>query len=109
MAKANSFSPIVLSAVKALARLAAKKAVQAELKDKGVRVTLVRPAEINAQATIYLASHPELYVAAHERAKRMIAEGVFGKRAQRAYLLTSAQSENEPKSITSSVQMLGAK
>jgi hypothetical protein len=109
MAQANSLSPVVLSAVKVLARLAAKKAVQAELKDKGVRVALVRPAEINAQATIYLASHPELYVAAHERAKRMIAEEVFGKRAQRAYLLLSVQSENEPKSTTSAVQMSGAK
>jgi hypothetical protein len=72
-------------------------------------ITLVRPAEINAQATIYLASHPELYVAAHERAKRMIAEGVFGKRAQRAYLTTNAQTQEQPKSTTSTVQMSGAK
>ena len=36
---ANSFEHISISAVKVLARLAAKKAVQAELKDKGVRVT----------------------------------------------------------------------
>jgi hypothetical protein len=46
-----------------------------------------------------------------ERAQRMIAEGVFGKRAQRAWfanLKTNAQSESEPKSMTSSVQMSGA-
>ena len=91
---ANSFEHISISAVKVLARLAAKKAVQAELKDKGVRVTLVRPAEINAQATIYLANHPELYVAAQERAKLMTAKGMFGKRAQ-----------IEPKSTTSAVQI----
>jgi hypothetical protein len=61
------------------------------------------------QAGEYLASHPELYQLALERAKQMTAEGVFGKRAQRAYLLTSVQSENEPKSTTSAVQMSGAK
>ena len=37
---ANSFEHISISAVKVLARLAAKKAVQAELKDKGVRVII---------------------------------------------------------------------
>ena len=41
------------------------------------------------------------------------ARGVFGKRAQRqlacSNLSTDAQSETEPKSTTSSVQMLGAK
>jgi NAD(P)-dependent dehydrogenase (short-subunit alcohol dehydrogenase family) len=80
---ANSFEHISISAVKVLARLAAKRAVQAELRAAGIRVTLVKPAAINSRAMEYLASHPELYVAAHERAKRMIAEGVFGKRAQR--------------------------
>ena len=102
---ANSFEHISIGAVKVLARLAAKKAVQAELKAQGVRVTLVRPAEINAQATIYLANHPELYVAAQERAKLMTAKGMFGKLAQRAYLLTNAQTQIEPKSTTSAVQI----
>ena len=106
---ANSFQHIQVSAVKVLARLAAKKAVQAELKSKGVRVTLIRPAEINAQAAEYLDKHPELYVAAHERAKRMTAEGAFGKRAQRAYLMTNAQSQNEPISMGSTVHISGAK
>jgi hypothetical protein len=61
------------------------------------------------QASEYLDDHPELYQQALERAKRMTAEGVFGKRAQRAYLKTDAQKQSEPKSTTSSVQMLGAK
>jgi hypothetical protein len=43
-------------------------------------------------AQVYLRAHPELYVAALERARRMTAEGVFGKRAQRAYLNNSAQT-----------------
>jgi hypothetical protein len=59
-------------------------------------------------AAEYLANHPELYVAAHERAKRMTAEGVFGKRAQRAYLNNNAQSQSEPKSMGSTVQISGS-
>ena len=109
MAKANSFSPIFISAVKVLARLAAKKAVQQKLRDQGVRVTTYPYAELMRQAHEYLQAHPELYVAALERAKRMTADGVFGKRAQRAYLLTNAQTKIEPISTASTVQMSGAK
>ena len=88
-----------------LARLAAKRAVQDELRAQGVRVSLFPIAEVMRLAAEYLDKHPELYQQALERAKRMTAEGVFGKRAQRAYLLTNAQTENEPKSTTSAVQM----
>jgi hypothetical protein len=59
-----------LFAVKYRARYFAKKAVVAELKDKGVRVMLVRPAEINERATEYLKQHPELYDAAFESFKK---------------------------------------
>ena len=106
---ANSFEHISIGAVKVLARLAAKKAVQAELKAKGVRVTLVRPAVISAQAQVYLQEHPELIAQAKPKVERMILAGVFGKRAQRAYLINSVQTQNEPKSITSALQILGAK
>jgi hypothetical protein len=108
MAKANSLSNTGISAVKVLARPAAKRAVQAELRDQGVRLTTYPHAEIMRQAAEYLSSHQELYQQALERAQRMTAEGVFGKRAQRAYLMTSVQSEKEPKSITSAVQNTGA-
>jgi hypothetical protein len=106
---ANSLSPIGVTAVKVLARLAAKRAVQQKLRDQGVRLTTYPYAELMRQAAEYLDKHPELYVAALERAKRMTADGVFGKRAQRAYLKTNAQSENGPKSTTSAVQMSCAK
>jgi hypothetical protein len=109
MAQANSLSPIGISAVKILARLAAKRVVQDNLRAQGVRVTLFPHAEIMRQTGEYLANHPELYQLALERAKRMTAEGVFGKRAQRAYLLTNAQTQSEPKSTTSVVQILGSK
>jgi NAD(P)-dependent dehydrogenase (short-subunit alcohol dehydrogenase family) len=106
---ANSFDHISIGAVKVLARLAAKRAVQAELREKGVRVSLVWPAEINAQANAYLANHPELYDQARPRVERMILAGTFGKRAQRANLTSAAQKEEQPKSTTSALQISGAK
>jgi hypothetical protein len=71
MAKANSLSPIGISAVKVLARLAAKRAVQDQLRAQGVRVSLVPHAEVMRQAREYLDAHPELYRQALERAQRM--------------------------------------
>ena len=78
-------------AVATLARLAAKKAVQDQLRAQGVRVSLVPPAEVMRQAAEYLDKHPELYVAALERAKLMTARGVFGKRAQTQPIRLSRQ------------------
>jgi hypothetical protein len=94
MVQANSFEHISIGAVKTLARLAAKRAVQAELRDQGVRVSLYPYADLMRLAGEYLAAHPELYQAALERAKKMTADGVFGKRAQRALL---AQPTPDPK------------
>jgi hypothetical protein len=59
--KLTEFRPISVSAVHVLARLAARKAVQEQLRADGVRVSLVKPAEISARAQSYLADHPELY------------------------------------------------
>ena len=108
MAKANSLSPIGISAVKVLARLAAKRAVQAKLRDQGVRVTTYPYAELVRQAHEYLAAHPELYQQALERARRMTAEGVFGKRAQRAYLNNSVQTQEPCSNNEISLHKLGA-
>ena len=58
-------------AVMLFARLAAKRAVQDEMRAQGVRVTLVSHAEVMRQAREYLDTHPELYQQALERAKRM--------------------------------------
>jgi hypothetical protein len=65
------FKPIGAVAINVLARVAAKKAVQEELKAQGVRVTLVKPAEIAAQAKAYLEANPHLYEEAIQRALRM--------------------------------------
>jgi len=65
------FQPIGAVAINVLARVAAKKAVQEQLKAQGVRVTLVKPAEIAAQAKAYLEANPHLYEEALQRAWRM--------------------------------------
>ena len=64
------FQPISRSAICILARLAAKKAVTEELRAQGVRVSLVRPAEIAAKAQAYVEAHTELWAEARERALR---------------------------------------
>jgi hypothetical protein len=48
----DTFQPISASAVHVLARMAARRAVQEELRSQGVRVTLVKPAEISAKAQV---------------------------------------------------------
>ena len=75
------FQPISRSAICILARLAAKRAVTEELRAQGVRVSLVKPAEISVKAQAYLQSHPELYREAKERAQRL---GMFEKPRRRS-------------------------
>jgi len=57
MTKAEQRDQAHTFAVICLARYRAKRIVTAQLKDKGVRVSLVRPAEITALANDYLAQH----------------------------------------------------
>jgi hypothetical protein len=76
----DTFQPISASAVHVLARLAARRAVQDELRSQGIRVSLVKPAEINAKANEYLALHQELYDEARSRAQRL---GMFEKPKRR--------------------------
>jgi hypothetical protein len=70
----------------ALARHEARKAVKHQLRAKGLKVTHIAPREINALANDYLAAHPVLIAEARARVERWTAEGVMGKRAQRALL-----------------------
>jgi hypothetical protein len=79
----DTFQPVSASAVHVLARMAARRAVQEQLRADGVRVSLVKPAEISAKAQVYLAEHPELYREALERAQRM---GMYERRRRRNQL-----------------------
>ena len=77
----DTFQPVSTSAVHVLARMAARRAVTEELRAAGVRVTLVKPAEISVRANQYLSQHPELYREALERAQRL---GLYEKRKRRS-------------------------
>ena len=61
MRKAKSLFHSANHAINFLARSAAKKAVTEQLRDQGVRVTLVPIREITERAQVYLEQHPELY------------------------------------------------
>jgi hypothetical protein len=58
-------------AITIAAQALSKQAIKEEIKAKGERLTLVKPAEINARAKVYLADHPELYLYAFNRASKM--------------------------------------
>jgi hypothetical protein len=62
MPRAKSLFPIGTSAVKMLARSAARNAVKQQLQAQGV--SHVRHAQIVAQASVYLEQHPELFAQA---------------------------------------------
>src|SRR5215472_6561 len=79
----DKFHPVSASAVHVLARLAARRAVQEQLRANGVRVSLVKPAEISARAQVYLEQHPEIWREALERAQRMAEEDELRKARRR--------------------------
>ena len=100
------FQPVSRFAICILARLAAKRAVTEELRAQGVRVTLVKPADIAAKANEYLSAHPELYDVARERAQRI---GMFERKPRLTKLKSDAQQPKACSTSTISVQKLGAK
>jgi len=71
MPKAKSLFHSANHAINFLARSAAKKVLTEQLRDRGVRLTLVPIREITEKAHAYLEQHPELYQQALERAKQM--------------------------------------
>jgi short-subunit dehydrogenase len=80
-------------AVMVLARLAAKRAVQDQLRAQGVRVSLVLPRDIAEKASAYLASHPEPYQQAKQRAKRLGTSTHHVHKSQVMHNLRSSQNQ----------------
>jgi hypothetical protein len=78
------FKNISVHMVHILARMAARKAVTQELRDQGVRVSLVPPREISERARSYLAQHPEVWREALARAHRL--DDAEGQRKDRQRL-----------------------
>jgi hypothetical protein len=71
MRKAKSLFHSANHAINFLARSAARNHVRQQLRDQGVRVSLVPTHQIHEQAQQYLANHPELFEQALVRAKLM--------------------------------------
>ena len=66
-----TFKHIGVHAIRVLARIAAKKAVQEQLRADGVMVQYVKPSEINERVTTYLSQHPEVWKEALAMAHRI--------------------------------------
>jgi hypothetical protein len=80
-------------AVICVARQAARRAVKRELAAQGRRkLHSIAAKELTITADEYLAEHRELIAEAKAIVAQWTAEGVFGKRAQRAALNTHAQT-----------------
>jgi len=71
MARAKSLFHSAKHAINFMARLIARNAVKQQLRDQGIRVSLVPTCEIEEKAREYLAANPRLYEEVLERAKRM--------------------------------------
>jgi hypothetical protein len=97
------------TAARCLAMLRSRAAIKNSLRAHGLKLTEYSAREITSWAALYLDDHAaELMPAAIAEARRMILSGALGKRA-RAKLINSVQTQSEPKSTTSAVQMSGAK
>jgi hypothetical protein len=66
------------------ARSIAKRAVVQELREAGVRITLTPPRVINEKAATYIATHPEIWPLAIERARKIEEMEEARKAARRA-------------------------
>jgi hypothetical protein len=73
------------------ARAIAKKAILQELREAGVRITLTPPRVINAKAATYIATHPEIWPLAAERARKIEEMEEARKAARRARNLIIAK------------------
>jgi hypothetical protein len=80
----TTFKHISVHLIHVLARLQAKRLVQDQLRAEGVRVSLVKPAEINERATTLLAQCPEVWKVAIARAH--LIDEMEGRRKDRQKL-----------------------
>ena len=92
-------------AVRTIALLKAKKSVQAQIRARGQRISDYSCREMSVMAEAHLAQHREELI---NIATQVVATFPEFSRYGCANIETPAQKENEPKSITSTVQMSGA-
>ena len=90
-----------------LARQSARKAIKAQLRAEGLKLSQFSAKDISIRADAYFDVHRERLIA---EAEHIVATSPYFARWRlpSANITTVAQSENEPKSTTSTVQMSGA-
>jgi len=90
-----------------LARQSARKAIKAQLRAEGLKLSQFSAKDISIRADGYFDVHRERLIA---EAEQIVATSPYFARWRlpSANITTVAQSENEPKSTTSAVQMSGA-
>lgn len=89
------------TAVAVLARQSAKRAIKAQLKAEGLKVSQFSAKDISIRADAWFDAHRAELIAE--------AEQVIATSPLFAYLRINAQKETEPKSTTSTLQIPGAK
>ena len=94
------------SAVRTIALYRAKKAVQAQIRARGERIADYSCREISVMAEAYLNQHKEELI---NKAAADVATFPEFCPFVCANLVLNAQTQSQPKSITSAVQMSGAK
>jgi hypothetical protein len=94
------------SAVRTLALYRAKKAVQAQIRARGQRISDYSCRDISLLASVELERNREELI---NKATAVVATFPEFSRYGCANLETPAQSQSQPKSTTSTVQMSGAK
>ena len=97
------------SAVAVLAMQSARREVKAQIRAQGLKVAHYSAKEISILAEAHLAQHREQLTAEAEHAIATWPGFARWRLPDCANIETDAQSENEPKSTTSAVQMSGAK
>ena len=87
----------ITTAAHVLAQLRARDAVKDSLRKFGHKPTHYSAKEISSWGRVYLDDHPELLSEAKPVIERWIAQGVFGKRAQKEFTkqLKIEQSQGE--------------
>jgi hypothetical protein len=88
---------IANAAIVTLARQRAIKAAKLQFQRQGLKPSHFAHRDIVVAAEDYLSNHTELIADARETIQRWLAEGVFGKRAQRAWRATLNTHAQKPK------------
>jgi hypothetical protein len=96
-------------AVMVLALRSATKAIKARLRAKGIRLSDVTAKDISNQARAWLEVHREELIAEAEHAIATYPGFARWRLPDYAKITTAAQATEAQKSITSAVQMSGAK